>query len=320
MWRIRHMHLHRFMLMYASIQRIKPLQMRMALNSYKLSIKRIRKGLVTMPTTYAHYKFGKDVMSALPRPLQQSIDGNRELFDIGLHGPDIFFYYRIFNKNHVNETGYRMHDEFADIFFKHAAEVIACAEDKSAARAYIYGFICHFALDSECHKYVEKMIQVSGISHSEIEMEFDRKLLTEDFINPVTYLATKHIHPTEKNAEVIAQFFDGISAEETKKSLSYMILCHKLLLAPKQAKRKTLFCGLKLIGQYESIHGMIMSETPNPACEEYSELLKKLYAGAVPLAAGLILQYQKVLFQEAELPGRFHETFGAGENWEELRL
>ena len=35
MWRIRHMHLHRFILMYASIQHIKPLQMRMALNSYK---------------------------------------------------------------------------------------------------------------------------------------------------------------------------------------------------------------------------------------------------------------------------------------------
>ena len=47
-----------------------------------------------MPTTYAHYKFGKEVMSALPRPLQNAIENNRELFDIGLHGPDILFYYR----------------------------------------------------------------------------------------------------------------------------------------------------------------------------------------------------------------------------------
>lgn len=39
-----------------------------------------------MPTTYAHYKFGKEVMSALPRPLQNAIENNRELFDIGLHG------------------------------------------------------------------------------------------------------------------------------------------------------------------------------------------------------------------------------------------
>ena len=42
-----------------------------------------------MPTTYAHYKFGEEVMGALPRPLQTSIENKRELFDIGLHGPDI---------------------------------------------------------------------------------------------------------------------------------------------------------------------------------------------------------------------------------------
>ena len=44
-----------------------------------------------MPTTYAHYKFGNEVMSALPRPLQNSIENNRELFDVGVHGPIFFF-------------------------------------------------------------------------------------------------------------------------------------------------------------------------------------------------------------------------------------
>ena len=39
MWRILHMYLHRFMLMYAGIRHIKPLQMRMAWNSYKVSNK-----------------------------------------------------------------------------------------------------------------------------------------------------------------------------------------------------------------------------------------------------------------------------------------
>ena len=51
-----------------------------------------------MPTTYAHYKFGKEVLSALPRPLQNSIEAHRELFDIGLHGPDILFYYNALKK------------------------------------------------------------------------------------------------------------------------------------------------------------------------------------------------------------------------------
>lgn len=273
-----------------------------------------------MPTTYTHYKFGKDVIKTLPRPLQQSIEAHRELFDIGLHGPDILFYYRFLFKNHVNRQGYELHDLPADTFFKNAVQVIENAADKGAARAYIYGVICHFSLDSECHKYVEKMIQVSGISHSEIEMELDRLLLTEDYINPVTYLGTKHIHPTRKNAAVIAPFYENITPKEMKKSLTWMVWVHKILLAPKEKKRKTLFRLMKLAGMYNSNKGMVMSLESNPACENYCHLLKKQYAGAVPLAAGLILKYQKVLFQNEELPARFHETFGAGEDWESLPL
>ena len=42
-----------------------------------------------MPTTYAHYRFGKEVTEALPRGLQNTIEYHRDLYDIGLHGPDI---------------------------------------------------------------------------------------------------------------------------------------------------------------------------------------------------------------------------------------
>lgn len=273
-----------------------------------------------MPTTYAHYKFGQEVLRTLPGPLKSSIEKNRELFDIGLHGPDILFYYRVVTKNKVNQLGYAMHDRYADEFFERAAAVLKHASDKGAARAYLYGFICHFALDSECHNYVEKMIQVSGISHSEIEMEFDRCLLVEDGIEPVSYLSCRHIHATQKNAEVIAPFFEHISVEELRKSLSWMIFCLKMLLAPGAGKRKFLFALLKLVGMYDSVNGMVMSLSPNPACEGYNQILRRQFSGAVPIASGLILQYQKVLLEGEKLPGRFHQTFGAGEHWEELQV
>lgn len=273
-----------------------------------------------MPATYAHYKFGKEVISALPRPLQSAIENNRELFDIGVHGPDILFYYHPLMKNPVSAQGYALHDRMADEFFLHGAEMIKKTENPAAARAYIYGVICHFALDSECHPYIEKMIHTSGISHSEIEMEFDRLLLKEDYINPVRYMSAKHIRPTKENGAVIAPFFEGVTPENVEKALRGMIFYHKVLHAPGTAKRKLLFGGMKLAGQYDSMHGMVMSLEPNPACRDYCQLLKKLYSGAVPLAAGLIIQYQKVLFEGAGLPERFHRTFGAGDNWESLRL
>ena len=34
-----------------------------------------------MPTTYTHYRFGKDVLDALPRRIRTAMETNRELFD-----------------------------------------------------------------------------------------------------------------------------------------------------------------------------------------------------------------------------------------------
>ena len=273
-----------------------------------------------MPTTYAHYKFGKEVLSALPRPLQNSIEAHRELFDIGLHGPDILFYYNALKKDPVNEQGHTLHEQFADEFFHHAVEVIEKAKDPAAARAYIYGFICHFALDSECHPYVEKIMQVGRVSHNEIEMELDRMMLTEDYHDPLRYLTAKHIQPKMEYAEVIAPFFKDVTAEQIYKALKGMVFYHKLFLAPTSGKLKALFLGMKAVGKYDSLHDIVMSVKPDPLCQKYCKVLKRQYSGAVPLAASLIVQYQKKLFQDTPLPERFHETFGAGEEWEKLRL
>lgn len=64
---------------------------------------------------------------------------------------------------------------------------------------------------------------------------------------------------------------------------------------------------------------MVMSLEPNPACKVLPSF-KRLFAGAVPLAAGLIIRYQKVLFEGDEIPERFTRTFGAGEGWKDLPL
>lgn len=273
-----------------------------------------------MPTTYAHYKFGEEVIGALPRPLQNAIAIHRELFDIGVHGPDILFYNNPLKKNNINSQGYNLHDRTADEFFLHSAEVIGQEKDQAAARAYIYGFICHFALDSECHPYIEKMIQTSGLSHSEIEMEFDRSLLKADYLNPIRYPVAKHIHPTTENADVIAPFFENVTSDAIVKTLKSMIFWLKTLQGSTPLRRKLILGGMKLSGQYESLHGMVMSLDPNPATREYCRILKGLFSGAVPLASSLIISFQKTLFDGNPLPERFHRTFGAGDDWKNIRI
>ncbi len=51
-----------------------------------------------MPTTYAHDRFGREVYEQLPANLKKIIRENKKLYLIGLHGPDIFFYYHPFSK------------------------------------------------------------------------------------------------------------------------------------------------------------------------------------------------------------------------------
>ena len=50
-----------------------------------------------MPTTYAHDRFGREVYEQLPVNLKKIIRENKKLYLIGLHGPDIFFYYHPFS-------------------------------------------------------------------------------------------------------------------------------------------------------------------------------------------------------------------------------
>ena len=52
-----------------------------------------------MPSTYAHRRFGADVLQQLPAALQDQIGKNRALFDVGLHGPDLLFYYHAAKSN-----------------------------------------------------------------------------------------------------------------------------------------------------------------------------------------------------------------------------
>ena len=219
------------------------------------------------------------------------METNRELFDIGLHGPDILFYYRALIPNSVSGQGYGMHKQMADLFFERAKKVIADADDKTMSRAYIYGFICHFALDSTCHPYVEAYVRESGVSHCEIETEFDNALLREDGYDPMKFFTASHIKPSRQRAEVVAPFYEGVTVDETLAAMKGMISVHHMLQAANPVKRWVVLAGMRAAGKYEFMHGLVANPQPNPKCIQSSRKLEELYKTAVPLAVRLIGEY-----------------------------
>ena len=118
-----------------------------------------------MPAIYAHDRFGAKVSELVNGQLKDTIHAHYTQFQIGLQGPDIFFFYRPWSKNKVNQYGTHLHGISAYPFFKHALLVVRKKGRGSKEYAYLMGFICHFILDSECHPYVEKMIGETGVQH-----------------------------------------------------------------------------------------------------------------------------------------------------------
>ena len=155
-----------------------------------------------MPSTYAHYRLGLEVKNNLGATERKVVEEYLELFMIGLHGPDILFYFNPLFNNQVNQIGYSMHGRPGKEFFKNAAEVIKQHPGNNAYLSYVYDFICHFTLDETCHGYIDEKIAASGISHTEIEVEFDRMLMVKDGYDPIRHKLTGHIVPSIENAAV----------------------------------------------------------------------------------------------------------------------
>ena len=131
-----------------------------------------------MPNYYAHLKFGDKVLEELPRELAGRIGREEAAFHLGCLGPDPLFFYHPIRPNGVRREGVRMHRASA----LPAAERLrqAIEDGVPMAAGYGAGFLCHLALDSACHGYVDSRAADGPISHMAIEGEYDRMLMERD--------------------------------------------------------------------------------------------------------------------------------------------
>lgn len=264
-----------------------------------------------MPATYAHYRFGQEVRKDLPEKEKKIVEEFPELFMIGLHGPDIFFYYKPFSKNRVRQIGHEMHKRAGEAFFAPAAEVVREHGGNHAYLSYLYGFICHFSLDVACHGYIDEKIAKSGISHTEIEAEFDRMLMVKDGHDPIRYKPTGHIVPSLENAEIIQAFFEDADSTQVLGTLKGMVTYLNLLVAPSKGKRFLINTILKLTGNYKELHGLMINYLANPDCADSTKELFKRYGEAKDMALLLIHEYGGFLEGKEELNPIYNYTFGS---------
>lgn len=278
-----------------------------------------------MPSTYAHRLFGGEMLKIYPRDVKDVCGKNISLYNIGLHGPDILFYYKPLKDNPVQRIGYSLHSKSASVFFNHAAEVISSHKDDGAYLSYALGFICHFALDSACHSYIENKLTVCDVKHTEIESEFDKYLLKKAGGDPFKEDLVSHISFNGKTAEIIARFFDGLSdtgarvyGKDVLSALKSVLFYNRLMQGRNPFKRAVVNISLKVSGNYPEMHGMMFAKKDIELCADSNLRLEKLFKKAEKNCLVLTEEFISCLKSGAPLSESFAPTFGPAEGWEKI--
>lgn len=262
-----------------------------------------------MPALFAHDLFGRRVLPKLSDDLQQIIKDYYAPFQIGLQGPDLFFFYRPFSHNRVRTYGSHLHEISALPFFEHGAEIIKNTGRKTKEYAYLLGFICHYILDSECHPYVEERIEESGVEHLEIEEEFEKKLLRMDRKDPVGFPLDTLVPTDSETAEAILPFYSEVDLRTVKQSLKDLKAVKHLFTAPGAFKQTVLNTAFRLSGKYRSMKGLMNQRRDNPKCVTSSEGLLLRFNIAIEIAASMIHSFDHCIRTGEPLHPRFDRTF-----------
>lgn len=260
-----------------------------------------------MPASYSHYRLGQKVIQQLHYPLKKVILDNRDLFDLGLHGPDILFYNRPYIHSKINRLGSAMHQEKACIFFNQALAILKKSQN-DAQFAYLCGFICHFILDSNCHGYIGTIITKTKITHFEIETELDRSFMLKDNLDPLRTHLTNHILINEHTLTSIEPFFNA-SKKDLEKSLRGMKFYDHLLVAPQLYKRGLIYLVLIISFTFKRFQGFIVNYKPNKILIPYIDHLEDLFNKSINESIISIYNFIDAYKYNKPLPKRFNLNY-----------
>ena len=260
-----------------------------------------------MPSNYAHYRFAAHMLKLLPGDVRRPVQRYRRLYDIGLHGPDIFYYYFPALRSSRAFLGIKFHEQTGKEFFQRVCRA-ARLDGSEAAQACLYGILCHYCLDSVLSPVIRAQAEACGVPVLEMETEFDRFLLqTDGKLPPHRQELTAHLRLSAQEAETVAKFYPPATGKTVLESLRAMRMTRRLLTAPDGGRRKLLEQGIRAGSRQTA--AMLMTTEPNPRCAEKNALLLEAYGQAEATFARLLPQLMAHMTYNAPLEAPFHKRF-----------
>lgn len=263
-----------------------------------------------MPNYYAHLVFGREVLARLPETLKSQLEAERDAFEVGLYGPDPLFFYHPMTRNFARTCGIAMHKQPVRPVARRLRRAVE--DDLPFARGYAAGFLCHFALDSRCHYYVEERVARWGLSHAGMEVELDRALMVADGIDPLH--ETPMPQPRLPGAffeTVTAAAYPGVRPVQFEKGLRLFSRVSRLQTraAGTRVHRFANWAGNRT-AKFSKVRGTVLSPAPDPAYRQTTADLLSLLRGEVAPTAEELARFFAAVARGGELDGWYDRPFG----------
>ena len=260
-----------------------------------------------MPNYYAHLKFGDKVLEELPRELAGRIGREEAAFHLGCLGPDPLFFYQPIRPNGVRREGVKMHRASA----LPAAERLrqAIADGVPMATGYGAGFLCHLALDSACHGYVDGRAAGGPISPLAIEGEYDRMLMERDGLDASEKAHLPESPEDEAVWEAASTAFVHASPEQMRRAYRSMNFYSSFLARSNGRMRGKVIGAVSHMLPIPSAKGIALKEEPHPSAAESNADLDQLLEAAVPETAEQLTAFFRAIEEEAPVPHWFDRDF-----------
>ena len=263
-----------------------------------------------MPSTYAHHRFGTQIIPMMPADVRGPILRHRALFDMGLHGPDFLFYHHFLQVTPLFQLGSVYHDQSGQVFFTRCCEYLR-QHPSEKAFAYLHGLLAHYCLDSQCHPLVYSMTDDTDLGHGELEAEFDRYLMTLDGIKkPHETSVSRHMKLKKDEFEVVAGFYPDVSAKDIALCIRNMALSLHLTTIPTAVGHAAVVACAKMAGPVPA--GKVMTIGPNPRCDHLDLKLLFLYEQALAKFPGYLEQLHHHMAYGEPLGDDFKVNFKRG--------
>ncbi len=168
-----------------------------------------------MPGFTSHYLFGQRLRYQMTDANFIKILGKNEaIYNLGLQGPDIFFYHMSSNIRLGCNPGTRQHSDKPGEFLinlTHSLKLFNSRADYECGVCYLAGFYAHYTLDRICHPYVYARTFYSFVddktylgSHFQLETDIDTTFLkSERGLRPSEFKLERTIALTGRQLYVV---------------------------------------------------------------------------------------------------------------------